>query len=382
MTNTYDIIVVGGGIAGVSSALASAREGKKVLLIEKQIDLGGLATIGLISWFEPICDGMYRQMVGGIGKELFDLALSGGYENLAPRWGGITQGRKDGYDRCASIYSPTFFALNLDKLLRDNEVEILYDTLVTNPIMEGNICKGVEVENIDGSQKYYAKVIVDATGSAVVAKRVGIPTRTVQNAQTLVVHDTDIDKAKAFVESGDMEELRHWQWFKPSNDLLSEVTIQTENEYIARCKQMALKNYEGTDKGLREIMSLPQIPQIRIIRTVVGDVTFEGKKEEIDVKVEQSIGSMGDFMHSNYRFDIPYGCIFNSNYPNVLFAGRIVSAVDNGISVLRVIPGCCVTGQAAGVTASVMVDTNSQPKDIYPQVRNVLEKQNVKFEIK
>ena len=61
----HDIVVVGGGIGGVSAAVAAARTGASVLLIEKSINLGGLATRGLISWYEPLCDGEGRQMVGG-----------------------------------------------------------------------------------------------------------------------------------------------------------------------------------------------------------------------------------------------------------------------------------------------------------------------------
>lgn len=377
---SYDIIVVGGGIAGVSSALSAVRQGKKVLLIEKHINLGGLATIGLISWFEPLCDGNYRQMIGGIGQELLELAIGCGYDNLPKHWGG-TSGNEQSSERFSSFYSPTFFSLVLDKLLRDNGVEILYDTLVTYPQMEGNLCKGIIVENMDGRSFYGAKVIIDATGDATVAHRAGIPTRTHQNTQTLVVHDVDKQKAMEFVETNNMTKLRHWQWLKPSNDTLGEVNVQTENEYIARCKQTALQNYQGTDKNLREIMSLPQMPQIRVIRTVVGDVTFKGEQCDRDKAVAQSIGSMGDFAHNDYRFDIPYGCIFNSQFPNILFAGRIVSAVDNGIGVLRVIPGCCVTGQAAGITASVMIDQNTNFAESYPSVRKKLEQDGVFFRI-
>ena len=377
---SYDIIVVGGGIAGVSSALTAVRQGKKVLLIEKHINLGGLATIGLISWFEPLCDGNYRQMIGGIGQELLQLAISCGYDNLPKHWGG-TSGNEQSSERFSSFYSPSFFSLVLDKLLRDNGVVIMYDTLATYPQMEGNICQGVIVENMDGRAFYGAKVVIDATGDATVAHRAGIPTRNHQNAQTLVVHDVDKQKAMEFVETNNMTKLRHWQWLKPSNDKLEEVNVQVVNEYLARCKQTALHNYDGIDKNLREIMSLPQMPQIRVIRTVVGDVTFKGEQCDRDKAVAQSIGSMGDFAHNDYRFDIPYGCIFNSQFPNILFAGRIVSAVDNGIGVLRVIPGCCVTGQAAGVTASVMIDQSTNFADSYPSVRKKLEQDGVFFRI-
>ena len=64
----YDVIVIGGGIAGISASVSAARCGRKVLLIEKQVNLGGLATSGLISWYEPLCDGLGKQMIFGIGE--------------------------------------------------------------------------------------------------------------------------------------------------------------------------------------------------------------------------------------------------------------------------------------------------------------------------
>ncbi len=377
---SYDVIVVGGGIAGICSAVAAARENKKVLLLERQINLGGLATIGLISWFEPLCDGAEKQMVHGIGEELFWLAINGGYDNLHPLWGGKTN-NKFTYDRFASFYSPAFFSLNLDKFLRENGVEILYDTMATYPEMEGNICKGITVENIDGRSFYECKVIIDCTGSASIAQRAGIPTITVDNVQTYLLHDTDREKAKDFAERGDMTVLRHWQWFKAGQELLNDITIEKENEYIANCKEIARQQYVGTDKNEREIMSLPQMPQIRIIRNIVGETTFMGAEEDRDKPVADSIGSMGDFLHRDYRFDIPYGCIYNRDFPNILCAGRIVSARGNGISVLRVIPGCAVTGQAAGIAAAVAVEKRESVANVYADVKERLVKRGVAFKI-
>lgn len=56
----YDIIVCGGGVAGVAAALQASRVGKKVLVIEKSQKLGGLATLGLINFFVPMCNGRGR----------------------------------------------------------------------------------------------------------------------------------------------------------------------------------------------------------------------------------------------------------------------------------------------------------------------------------
>ena len=59
----YDVIVVGGGIAGVSAAASASRHGAKTLIIEKNVVLGGLATAGLISWYEPLCDRKGTKMI-------------------------------------------------------------------------------------------------------------------------------------------------------------------------------------------------------------------------------------------------------------------------------------------------------------------------------
>ena len=66
----YDVAVCGGGFAGISAALAAAREGKKVILFEKQYMLGGLGTAGLVTIYLPLCDGFGRQVTFGIAEEL------------------------------------------------------------------------------------------------------------------------------------------------------------------------------------------------------------------------------------------------------------------------------------------------------------------------
>ena len=109
----YDVIVVGGGISGVSAAVSAARNGASTLLIEKQINLGGLATMGLISWYEPLCDG--NQVIYGIAEELIKLSVKYGFENLPKKWGG--EGKNPNrYDRYATFYSPTIFSLALDSI--------------------------------------------------------------------------------------------------------------------------------------------------------------------------------------------------------------------------------------------------------------------------
>lgn len=102
MRKGYDVIVVGGGIAGIAAAVSSAREGASTLLIEKQINLGGLATTGLINWYEPLCDGEGNKIIGGVAEEMIKLSIKYSFENLPAKWGG--EGKNSiHYDRYATV---------------------------------------------------------------------------------------------------------------------------------------------------------------------------------------------------------------------------------------------------------------------------------------
>jgi len=71
----YDVLVAGGGVAGVAAALAASRAGRSVALVEKTVLLGGLATTGLINHYLPICDGNGRQVCYVIAEELLHLSI-------------------------------------------------------------------------------------------------------------------------------------------------------------------------------------------------------------------------------------------------------------------------------------------------------------------
>ena len=85
LRGSRDVIVVGGGIAGISAALSARRAGaEKVLLIEREYALGGLATLGLVTIYLPLCDGKGTQVSFGIAEELLRLSVSKGAEEPVP----------------------------------------------------------------------------------------------------------------------------------------------------------------------------------------------------------------------------------------------------------------------------------------------------------
>ena len=95
--DTCDVLIAGGGVAGVAAALSAARAGAKVTLIEREYALGGLATLGLITYYLPLCDGMGRQVSFGLAEELLRLSISQGAEGEYPQeW--FENGACDGFN--------------------------------------------------------------------------------------------------------------------------------------------------------------------------------------------------------------------------------------------------------------------------------------------
>ena len=142
------VLVAGGGIAGVAAALSAARNGAKTMLIEREFALGGMATLGLITIYLPLCDGMGHQVVYGIGEELLKLSISLGAEADYPTaWldGGSLEER--GKERYRVRYNAQLFALLAERLLRDAGVEIVYGTVVCGVETQDGRIKNVIVEH-------------------------------------------------------------------------------------------------------------------------------------------------------------------------------------------------------------------------------------------
>ena len=384
---THDVVVVGGGIGGVCAAVAAARQGASVLLIEKSINLGGLATRGLISWYEPLCDGEGHQMIGGLGEELIRLCASAGFNDLPVAWGGTDE--NPARKRYTTHFSPTFVSLELDRWVLEAGVELVLDSHATYPEMEGNICRGIIVEDAAGRSFYPARMVIDATGDATIAHRAGVPCVLGENFLSYWVHDFTYGTAQKYVEDQNLTKFRRWNCTGSAangtghpagmktfrGDSAEEIT-----EFILTGKSMMLQKYEGLDPTEREIMTLPEMPQFRTIRHIVGKTTFAGTED--GVVCDAPIGATGDFRRAGTHYTIPYGTLYNAEYPNILTAGRIISAHGEGWEITRVIPVCALTGEAAGVAAALALSYGDNADAVpYEELRTRLAKCGVLFEI-
>lgn len=360
---SYDVVVVGGGIGGIAAAVAASRCGAKTLLMEKQINLGGLATVGLISWYEPLCDGKGKQMIYGIGEELIKLSMKYGFDNLHEDWGGKSNNVKTSY-RYSTFYSPMTFSLALDEYVRENGVDLRFDTQAVYPVMDNNVCLGIMTETVSGREFYPAKVVIDATGDAGVCHRAGMPTVNGENKLVYVSHGLSKEQIENYDNQKDLMEFRKWYWTGGKGFDTSEnggikdtsgTTSDSVNDFIRLGKEETLQNIKTYGRESYELLSIPTMPQFRMIRHIVGDSTFYGTEDGVN-DISDSVGCFSDFRKSNTHYQLPYSTLYNKEFPNILAAGRIISADGEGWQITRVIPICALSGQVAGTAAAIALE--------------------------
>ncbi len=367
----YDIIVAGGGVAGSAAALSAARRGKSVLLIEKSIALGGLATIGLVNMFVSMCNGRGKQIIKGMADEFLRLSYEHGYDNLPPEWqsGEPTSNTKE---RLVTRYSAPIFALELTKILHEAGVKLLFDTVVTKPVMNGNHCRGLIVENKTGREYYEGNIIIDTTGDADVLYRAGVPTVQGKNYHTFVGEGLTLETCKRAIEHNDVSRLLVYYYGGDSNSFGSthpndmEYYLGTNAEDIARYVITnhieMLDKISGDDRRTRDIHAIPTMCQFRTTRHIDANYTLlETDKYK---HFNDSVGTICDFMKRDDVYEVPYGTLIKDGYDNLITAGRTAAANDYAWEVLRVIPPAILTGQAAGEAAVIAIDSGSSITDI------------------
>ena len=181
-----DVLIAGGGIAGVAAALAAARNGATVLLAEKQCMVGGLATSGLVAEYLPLCDGMGHQVCFGIAEELLRLSLESGAKQPIPTvWLQDVPGEGRKKMRYRVQFNPHHFALLLEQRLLREKVRILYDTRICAASCRNQRVEYLVAENRSGRFAIKAKTYVDATGDALLYELAGLPVRTFSKGNIL-----------------------------------------------------------------------------------------------------------------------------------------------------------------------------------------------------
>ena len=360
----YDVIVAGGGVAGVAAAVAAARDGKQVLLIEKACALGGLATIGHINYFVPMCNGRGKQIISGMAEELLRLSIRYGYNTIPEEWKNGEPAEPTNV-RYVTRFSPWIFAIAMTELLTSLGIKILFDTVVEDVIMEGQICKGLLILNKSGRSYCTASAYIDATGDADILYRAGVPTVQGKNYFTYFGYGATVESCRKVAETGNFAFLNGggirggginlYGHNQPADvPLYTGTSGDDVSDYLIRNQLLMFENLKNAPEKSREITSLPSMPQFRTTRRIDGDVTL--KESDAYRHFDDSVGAICDFERRDYLYEIPYGTLVREGFPNLITAGRCASGEGYAWDILRVIPPAIVSGQAAGLAASQAVN--------------------------
>ena len=390
-----DVVVAGGGPAGFGAAVAAARLGASVMLVERYGCLGGLATGGLVLYMDGLSDGAER-VIGGVCWESLE---------RLQREGGLAERSSLRYDVDSELYKVT-----LDQMCLEAGVRIRLHSWVANAIVDAGHVSGVIIESKSGREAVLAHTIVDATGDGDVAAlagadyalghmRIGLNMKVggVDRARTQAFAQEQPDLIRALraelraqggfpigmgptpysdegvfwvnviglaersgpgpSDGASYEE--HWDGCLSAVD--AEDLTHAELELRRRLVQ-SLNYYRANVPGYEKVRLLSFASQsgVRESRRILGEVVLAGEDVLSGREFDDAIGRGGlPGRHISYQF--PYRALVPRGVTGLLTAGRCISADHRALGHIRVIPPMMVTGQAAGTAAFIAVELGIPP---------------------
>jgi hypothetical protein len=393
VSSQNDVIVIGGGTAGVAAAVAAGRNGVKTLLIERYGFLGGSMTAGFVNLFMEFHAGG-EQIIQGIFQEIIDRLKD-----------------MHGYDERTQAFDVEVMKLVTDQMVKEAGVELLLHTCVIDVRVEGNTLRGVEVHNKSGRQVVVGKVTVDATGDGDVAALAGVPYEKGRKEDGLMQPLTlifmmggiDMERLPSREEmDGLFREAKAWGEITiPRENILCFPTTRKGEMHFNTTRVIRADGTSAEDltraevEGRRQMAELAKFLKekvpgfegaylsssgeigIRESRRIMGeyvitgeDITKARKFEDviargsypIDIHSPTGEGTVNPPMAPGASYDIPYRSLVPKGIDNLLVAGRCISSTHEGQSAIRVIPIAVAIGQGAGVAAALSASRNVPPR--------------------
>ncbi|MDQ2083137.1 FAD-dependent oxidoreductase [Xanthobacteraceae bacterium Astr-EGSB] len=402
-----DVLVCGGGMAGVVAAIAAARAGASTLLLERWGFLGGSATAAAIGQFVGWETSAGRRVIGGIAEEIVD--------RLVARGGSDGHGQfvmSTGHHMDRVPYDPEVLKLVLDELAVEAGVRILFHAAVLDVSTAARTVSRVGVLTKAGSAGIRAKVVVDASGDLDLLAHAGaafLPLTADEARQpaTLMFRFGPIDRSVFDgLTTGELRELAdrgfaggmlaraalHMSPIAGTEDgwfNIGRIAVDATDPFALSVAEMegrrqafAAAGFLATHVpgcGCGRLVALAAQLGIRETRRVHGAHVLTGADLRAPARFEDTIAlaaypidlhpETGADLHfeslgRDHAYEIPFRCLRPVSLDNVLVAGRGISATHEAHAALRVMPTTMAIGQAAGTAAAIVAAGNA----VTPQI--------------
>ena len=392
-----DVLVVGGGMAGVGAAVAAGRMGLRTLLVEYFGCLGGNGTSGMVNNFcGYTTSGPNKvQIVQGIGGEIHKMLFE-----------------RNGVSSMKSYtFNPEILKMVLDEEAAEANVKLLYYTQVVDSIIENNVIKGVFIENKAGRQAILAKRVLDCSGDGDVCASAGVPFELGDGmggflACDMVFHIVNVGSnfnpstvssaAAEAIKSGEYKITRpqaiiqnimipgaYWvNWagvpravngIDPYN--LTQAAI--DGRKVVRGLRKFLRDKIAGMENVEVIDTAPKIG-LRETRRVMGGRLLTGDEVLGGTRFKDGIGACAwpieivdplkgrkfVYLKDGDFYTIPYKCLVPKKVENLLMAGRFISCTHEAQASARVMGPAVVMGQAVGTSAALSIKKGVFPRDL------------------
>jgi len=396
VSREVDVIVVGGGPAGLTAAIAAARNGARTVLVEQFGYLGGTATASLmacINGFRNQVEPDATQTVRGIAEEVvLELKrLNGLGKSPYPQKSYPTL---PGQMEYSYAVDPERFKYVILRMSVEAGIDLMFHTWFCDSIVDGGAIKGVIVENKSGRQALMAKVVVDASGDADVSARAGVPfwqapldkTPRLDNSLMYRIQFGDkrpngqynVDFGRDAVVWGPGAEPMDGT----NGDALSKAEVAAR---LAVYEDFAEKQKRTPELADAKIIETPPLIGVRQTRFIEGeykltaDDALEGHRHD-DVVAMSSCAIIHYYGYRRYLkhegYDIPYRCLVPKAVDNLLAAGRCISSEQQPYESHRAMAPIMAIGQAAGTAAALCAQTGATPRALdVKALQQALEKQ-------
>jgi hypothetical protein len=371
-----DVIVAGGGPAGIAAALAAARQGARALLVERYGYLGGMITGAYVVAVLGVGDGHVAK-TRGIVREI--------RERLEPL--GAVKAIGDCGDY--RVDAETFKWQALEMLLEAG-VRVRLHTQACDAIVRDGCVTGILAESKSGREAFLAKVVIDASADADLVHRAGgaCDNQTHEITLGLVIEGVDKDKLEAFrrespaeyeaiaVEAAELNGGKLPGQFRLLEGVdVTDAVALTEAEIRLRREGfqalMVLRERMPGYENAQVALTWPQLG-VRLSRRIHGEYVLVDDDLKFSRHFHDGIARLGvyfpdwgpTYQIKGLDYDIPYRALVPESLDGMLASGRCISCDPVAGNTMRLLVPCLVTGQAAGVAAALAVRDRCQPREI------------------